>query len=220
MERKLEITSDGSPTLYVPSLDEHYHSVKGALAESRHIFIGKGFDCHPSSAPDVLEIGFGTGLNAFLTLLAAEEAGKPVHYTALELYPLEAEWIACLDYPREIAPGRYPDYERLHTSEWGKEVAVTPSFFLYKWNVDFVSATLPEDRYDLVYFDAFAPEKQPEMWTQEIFDRLYAALRKKGILTTYCSKGIVRRMLQASGFVVERLPGPPNGKREILRAIK
>ncbi len=220
MERSVELTSDGSRTLYVPALDEHYHSIKGALTESRHIFIDMGLKHHPASFVHVLEIGFGTGLNAFLTLLAAEELARQVHYTTIELYPLEPALLHRLDYPKEIAPERSEDYERLHTSGWGKDVTITPAFTLHKLKGDFTAYHFPEACYDIVYFDAFAPDKQPEMWAQTLFDALYASLKKGGLLTTYCAKGIVRRMLQASGFTVERLPGPPGGKREILRAIK
>lgn len=220
MEREVELTSDGSRTLYVPALDEHYHSIKGALTESRHIFIDMGLKHHPASSLHVLEIGFGTGLNAFLTLLAAEELDKHVHYTTIELYPLEPELLHRLDYPQEIAPERCEDYERLHTSRWGEDATITPVFTLHKLKGDFTVYHFMEARYDVVYFDAFAPDKQPEMWTQGLFDSLYASLKEEGVLTTYCAKGIIRRMLQASGFTVERLPGPPGGKREILRAIK
>lgn len=220
MERRVELTSDGSRTLYVPAMDEHYHSIKGALTESRHIFIDMGLKYHPALSPHVLEIGFGTGLNAFLTLLAAEELDKQVHYTTIELYPLQPDLLSCLDYPKGIAPERGEDYERLHTSRWGEDATITPAFTLHKVKGDFTVYPFEKACYDIIYFDAFAPDKQPEMWTQDLFDSLYASLKERGILTTYCAKGVVRRMLQVSGFTVERLPGPPGGKREILRGTK
>ncbi len=220
MERKVEITTDGSYTLYVPELDEHYHSVKGALTESQHIFVEMGLKYHPAFQNHVLEIGFGTGLNAFLTLLAAEQTGKHVYYTGIELYPLAVEQLHKLHYPEIIAPEHSEDYYRLHRCAWDKEETITAFFMLYKKKKDFTRIRFGESLFDIIYFDAFAPDKQPEMWSQELFDALYNSLRKGGVLTTYCAKGAVRRMLQASGFKVERLPGPPGGKREILRACK
>ena len=220
MKREIEITSDGSRTLYVPGLDEHYHSIKGALAESRHIFIDMGLNHHSSSQLHILEIGFGTGLNAFLTLLAAEEMVKKVHYTGIELYPLEMDVLRELAYPDTINIERSEDYYRLHQAEWDKDETITPAFTLHKIKGDFMKYEFPKEFFDIIYFDAFAPEKQPEMWSQCLFDALYRSLNIGGILTTYCAKGVVRRMLQSSGFEVERLPGPPGGKREILRGIK
>lgn len=215
----IEITNDGSPTLYVPELEEHYHSTKGALTEARHIFIEMGLHHSSVACPRVLEIGFGTGLNAFLTLLDADARHCTVHYTGLELYPLTADCLHALDYPSQICPERSDDYYRMHALPWETEVQVTPFFTLQKRQVDFTLWEI-EQTFDVIYFDAFAPEKQPEMWNQLLFDRLYACLSEGGILTTYCAKGVVRRMLQTAGFRVERLPGPPNGKREILRGTK
>lgn len=217
---KLEQTADGSYTLYVPELDEHYHSVKGALTESQHIFINMGLNHSSVSAPRILEIGLGTGLNCFLTYLAAEETGRTVHYTGIERYPLSEDTLRRLDYPSVIGHGHEADYFAIHQAPWGVDVAVSPRFTLHKLEGDFTRMQFGRGGYDLIYFDAFAPEKQPEMWEQGLFDNLYRSLNEGGILTTYCAKGMVRRMLQAAGFFVERLPGPPGGKREILRASK
>lgn len=216
---EIEKTADGSYTLYVPEMDEHYHSVKGALTESQHIFIDKGLKHSAVIEPRILEIGLGTGLNCFLTFLTSEESHRKVHYTGIERYPLSMEVIRQLDYPALINRGHESDYYAIHQAEWGKDIALSPWFTLHKIEGDFTTYRF-EGRYDIVYFDAFAPEKQPEMWEQSLFDSLYNLLNDGGILTTYCAKGVVRRMLQASGFVVERLPGPPEGKREILRATK
>jgi tRNA U34 5-methylaminomethyl-2-thiouridine-forming methyltransferase MnmC len=216
---KLEQTADGSYTLYVPELDEHYHSVKGALTESQHIFIDMGLKHSPVLAPRILEIGLGTGLNCFLTYLTSEETGREIHYTGIERYPLTEDVVRKLDYPSLIGKGHEEDYYAIHQSPWGKDVALSPSFTLHKIEGDFTQYAFQE-KYDIIYFDAFAPEKQPEMWEQSLFDNLYKVLNDGGILTTYCAKGVVRRMLQAAGFTVERLPGPPGGKREILRATK
>ena len=187
--------------------------MKGARTESQHIFIDMGLNASEVAEPHILEIGFGTGLNALLTLETAESTQRKVHYTGIELYPLSWEMIEPLGYSDN------PLFKTLHIIPWEEDTIITPCFTLRKVQADFT--TLTTDRsFDIIYFDAFAPEKQPEMWSQELFDRLHVRLSEKGILTTYCAKGVVRRMLQTAGFTVERLPGPPGGKREILRARK
>ena len=214
---EVEITADGSATIYVPHLDEHYHSVKGALTESLHIFRNCAFLYHsPSSQPlRVLEIGFGTGLNAVVTAMATTNERK-AHYISLELYPVEAQLIEKLNY------GDMVDNDllmALHQAQWNAPQVISPTFTLEKLQCDFTQCSLPTD-IDVVYFDAFAPEKQPEMWDESLFKRIYDAMSNGGILTTYCAKGEIRRRLQRVGFIVERLAGPPGGKREILRATK
>lgn len=233
MKRVIEKTDDGSATLFVPELNEHYHSTKGARTESQHIFINMGLKASAALSPRILEIGFGTGLNAWLTLEEAERSGRNIHYTGLELYPLEWQMIEQLEYighDEQLSTDGNPRsaidlFRQLHTSPWEEDVPLTPHFTLQKVQTDANrylaegSRTLQQGT-DVIYFDAFAPEKQPEMWSQELFDRLYVLLNPGGILTTYCAKGVIRRMLQAAGFIVERLAGPPGGKREILRARK
>lgn len=216
---KLEQTADGSYTLYVPELDEHYHSVKGALTESQHIFIDMGLKHSSAPSPHILEIGLGTGLNCFLTLLNAEEEKQHIHYTSIERFPLSMDVIQKLDYPSIIGRGHKEDYLAIHQAPWEEDIILSPWFTLHKIEGDFTNYTFKKG-YDIIYFDAFAPEKQPEMWAQSLFDSLFQILNEGGILTTYCAKGIVRRMLQSAGFTVERLAGPPGGKREILRATK
>ncbi len=216
---QIEKTADGSYTLFVPELDEHYHSVKGALTESEHIFINMGLKHCTVEEPRILEIGFGTGLNAFLSLLEAAKSHRKVHFTTIERYPLDMETIHTLNYPALIDPNHASEYEALHLAPWNQDVTITEYFTLHKIEADFTCYRFPIG-YDVIYFDAFAPEKQPEMWSQELFDQLYTILKEGGILTTYCAKGVIRRMLQTAGFTVERLPGPPGGKREILRATK
>ena len=216
---KLEKTADGSYTLFVPEMDEHYHSVKGALTESEHIFINMGLKHTTIAEPHILEIGFGTGLNAFLTLLEADRNQRKIHYTTLEKYPLNAEVLQQLNYPEIIAPEAAELYYKMHHVAWNIPVAITPYFTLQKIETDYTTFSF-QQKYDIIYFDAFAPEKQPEMWSQQLFDNLYQTMNPGGILTTYCAKGVVRRMLQSAGFTVERLPGPPGGKREILRGNK
>ncbi|MDY3788717.1 tRNA (5-methylaminomethyl-2-thiouridine)(34)-methyltransferase MnmD [Bacteroides fluxus] len=214
MQRIIEQTEDGSATLFVPELNEHYHSVKGARTESLHIFIDMGLKAVSTTHPQVLEIGFGTGLNALLTLEAAEADKRPVHYTGIELYPLAWEEVDVLKYSDN------PLFKTLHSVPWEEDVAITPYFTLKKIREDARKAVNTKRSFDVIYFDAFAPEKQPEMWDEALFRNLYTSMNAGGVLTTYCAKGIIRRMLQSVGFKVERLPGPPGGKREILRASK
>lgn len=215
---EIQHTDDGSATLFVPELDEHYHSVKGAYTESLHIYR----DCaymyaaeHSSERPlRLLEIGFGTGLNAAVTAMAAT-AERPVHYITLEKYPVAPQLVGDLGYDAWVDAQLFA---AIHTAPWEQPIAITPHFTLEKRCCDLLAAPLPCD-IDIVYFDAFAPEKQPEMWSPEVFARIYEAMRPGGVLTTYCAKGVIRRLLQSTGFTVERLAGPVGGKREILRAI-
>lgn len=219
----LETTADGSHTFYLPALDEHYHSVNGALRESLHVFIEAGWKQRLSCGSvlpvvRMLEIGFGTGLNAFLTLLEADAARQPVLFHTIERYPLGDEAVQALNYAELAAPARREAFLSLHGALWNRPARITPFFTLHKLSADCLTCTLP-GTFDLIYFDAFAPDKQPEMWNQPLFDTLFRHTADGGILTTYCAKGAVRRMLQAAGYRVERLPGPP-GKREMLRAQK
>lgn len=218
MLTELKLTEDGSHTLFVPEIDECYHSTHGAIQESRHIFIEAGLKQCSKSEIRILEIGFGTGLNAFLTFLEAEKSEKQIHYTTLEFFPVAVETALLLNYPKELAPDKSQFFEKLHSAEWNVEIPVTPYFRLNKIETDFTGFVF-KDNFDVVYFDAFSPEKQPEMWSEALFEKIYAHCNSGAILTTYCAKGIVRRAILEAGFVVERLPGPP-GKREILRGLK
>ena len=222
----LETTADGSSTLYVPELDEHYHSMNGAIQESRHVYLDAGFsryirtrysineidDKIPQTELHVLEFGFGTGLNAFLTALEAEKQKIKTRYITLEKFPLHREITDQLNYSKE----NRLLFQLIHQSAWGNPVLITPYFVLQKLAVDFVEFDFP-DRYDVVYYDAFAPGKQPEVLSRELFDKLFSAMNPGGVITTYCAKGSIRRMMQESGFTVERIPGA-SGKREMLRA--
>lgn len=222
LQSELIITEDGSHSLFVPHLNEHYHSTHGAIQESRHVYIHTGLDACELQQINVLEIGFGTGLNAFLTLLEAESTNKPILYTSLELYPLNMEGAKQLNYAKQLTDDKKASlFLNLHEAPWNEVAETTPLFTLHKIDTDFSNPYNLDTntRFDVIYFDAFAPEKQPEMWTQQIFDRLFTLCNPNAIITTYCAKGVVRRMLQSAGFTVERLPGPP-GKREILRGKK
>lgn len=217
-------TSDGSPTLYNSQLGEHYHSVHGAVQESRHIFIEAALSHRiaqtiPTEGLRLLELGFGTGLNALMTLEALRGTDIAVHYTSLELYPVPESVYRQLSFPLEV-PERDAWLQALHEAPWELEYPLpeSPSFVLCKRQTDIASYT-PELGLDVIYFDAFSPETQPELWCEELFARLYMASRPGAVLTTYCAKGEVRRRLARAGWQVERLPGPP-GKREMLRASK
>ncbi len=218
MHYELLITNDGSHSLFVPEIDECYHSTHGAIQESKHIFIEAGFKQCQKDTIKVLEVGFGTGLNAFLTMDVVLNSAKKVHYTGLELYPVAIEMAMQLNYPTMISPQNKLLFQQLHLAQWNKEVAIASSFWLTKMQLDFTQLSLAE-KFDVIYFDAFSPEKQAEMWTEDAFKLLYNCCNVGGVLTTYCAKGHVRRAMQSAGFIVERLPGPP-GKREILRCTK
>jgi tRNA U34 5-methylaminomethyl-2-thiouridine-forming methyltransferase MnmC len=211
---QLIVTADGSHTLYWPERNEYYHSTNGAIQESKHVYIEAGLNQCSNPRIHVLEMGFGAGLNAFLTALEAEKRGVKILYTGLEKDPLPDAIIEKLNY----SGGNEALFKSIHAAEWGKPVMLTPFFTLQKTAVDFKDFSYAGP-YDVVYYDAFAPDKQPEVWSQELLDTLFKALNPAGILTTYCAKGQIRRWMQQAGFRVERLPGPP-GKREMLRAIK
>lgn len=216
----IELTADGSPTLYRADLDEHYHSVKGALAESLHVYIELGFAKAAEIGRDtirIFEVGYGTGLNAALTLGRALKDRVPTHYYSVELYPLARDIADSISayMPEDVRL----DLAATNEAEWNKSVELNQFFSIEKISGDLLTLSLPSDL-DVVYFDAFAPEKQPELWSIDIFRKFHDAMCAGGILTTYCAKGKVRRMLQEVGFRVERMPGPPGGKREVLRATK
>lgn len=216
----IQLTADGSHTLFIPEMNEHYHSVNGALQESRHIFIEAGLHAIKKPQVRLLEIGFGTGLNALLTWKEAEQAIICQHiiYHTVELYPLSKEIIDNLNYGTLVWPEHEDYFHALHQAEWNREVCLSEHFTLHKIKGDSNTCSLPEP-VDLIYMDAFAPEKQPEMWNDAFYRKLYAHAANGAILVTYCAKGTVRRGLQAAGFKMERLPGPL-GKRHILRGIK
>lgn len=220
MNRKIILTADGSHSLHVDELDEQYHSIHGAIQESQHVFIEHGLKFVKQSKWDVhiLEVGFGTGLNALLTGLERNKGDK-FYYTTLEAFPLEDELIAQLNYADAIGTDRAQIYwKEIHEAQWEKQVVID-FFFVLKKLQQKLEDFSAEAEFDLVYFDAFAPNKQPEMWTNEMLAKVYDALKPGGVLVTYCSRGQVRRDLEALGFTVERLDGPP-GKKHMVRAIK
>lgn len=212
-------TGDGSKTIHMPDLNEQYHSKHGALQEALHVFIDMGLshklDANPDRAElNILEFGFGTGLNALLTAQYSTKA--KINYTGIEAFPVTQEELSAMNYGELLEDPKL--FQQLHEAEWEKWVSITDQFNLFKHQSKFEDLQGKEDQ-DLIYFDAFGPRTQPELWTVDIFKICHAMLKQGGILTTYCAQGQARRNMIAAGFEVERLPGPP-GKREMLRAVK
>jgi tRNA U34 5-methylaminomethyl-2-thiouridine-forming methyltransferase MnmC len=215
---ELIITSDGSHTIFVPELNEHYHSIHGAVQESNIIFINSGFKFSKEDPLNIFEVGFGTGLNAFLTAVESSKGNRKINYTTIEKYPLDAALINKLNHKDFADNYGLEIYNRIQSSPWEEFTEISDTFTLKKLKGDFTT-TNPGNTYDLIYFDAFGPDKQPEMWTREIFERIAVMTRRDGIFVTYSAKGEVKRNLLACGFQVTLQPGPP-GKRQIIRAIK
>jgi len=230
MKREIIITADGSSTIHIPEWDEQYHSKHGAIQEAYHVFIKHGL-CHFISSEGVsesyktvsevsiLEIGFGTGLNTFITLLETEKLKSNIDYTGVEGYPVLADEINALNYTQMLNAGNRAElFKTIHNVSWEEKHKICDGFTLIK-RKQFFSEIDDTEAYNIIYFDAFGARVQPELWTESIFKIMYKALKTNGVLVTYSAKGSVRRAMQAVGFTVERLPGPP-GKREMLRACK
>lgn len=235
MKRKIITTADGSKTIYIEDWDEQYHSKHGAIQEANHVFIKHGL-FHifsvlkvPDSYRDgivsesheklsILEIGFGTGLNAFITMLEAEKLKLKINYVGVEAYPISSEEVSSLNYADLLSKDDNRVFKKLHHLSWEEKHRLNSHFSLTK-RKQFFKDIKDINEYNLIYFDAFAPKVQPELWTEHIFKIMFNALKVKGVLVTYSAKGSVRRALQSAGFTVERLEGPP-GKRQMLRACK
>ncbi|GAA0742270.1 tRNA (5-methylaminomethyl-2-thiouridine)(34)-methyltransferase MnmD [Gaetbulibacter jejuensis] len=219
MKRKIITTADGSKTIQIEDWNEQYHSVHGAIQEAMHVFILHGLFCFLDSHKpiSILEIGFGTGLNAFITLLESEKSNLHINYTGVEAYPVTQEEVDALNYTEQLKTNNTL-FSKLHQCDWEILHHITPKFSLTKQQKFFKEIDAVAE-YDLIYFDAFGARVQPELWTEGIFELMYKALKTKGVLVTYSAKGSVRRAMQAVGFSVEKLLGPP-GKREMLRATK
>ncbi len=217
MVQKLIVTSDGSHTIFETGLNEHYHSVHGAVQESMHIFINSGLNFTTLNHLNILEIGFGTGLNALLTALEIEGTGRSVDYTAVEKYPLDDRIVEMLNH-KHISGKSEKIFHQLHSSLWSIPVKITDNLMIKKIHGD-ITEINPDGQYDLIYFDAFGPDKQPEMWTIEIFKKISSLTKTGGVFVTYSAKGQVKRNLRSCGFEVNLLKGPP-GKRQMIRAIK
>ena len=219
MPLQIITTADGSHSLLNTDLGETYHSRHGALQESTYVFIKMGFDFfveqHKAQSINILEIGFGTGLNAWLTLQKAKQTGVVVNYSSLENYPLDKNIWSNLNYGETDKPS----FEKLHEAEWNKPVSIHENFTLQKIEDTLQHFSLSTFYFNLIYFDAFAPNKQPEMWELPLLKKVIDTLLPGGVFVTYCAKGQVKRDLKFLGLQVENLPGPP-GKREMLRGIK
>jgi len=223
LKRKIITTGDGSKTIQIEDWNEQYHSKHGAINEANHVFIKSGllhfFKLHPKITNlSILEIGFGTGLNAFLTALEAERINLNINYVGIEAYPVANTEISQLNYVQKINEDRSELFKKLHTVKWEKIHTITSSFQLTK-RQQFFSDINDISQFDLIYFDAFGARVQPELWTKDVFQIMYNALKPNGILVTYAAIGSVKRVMKALGFTVERLEGPP-GKRHMLRATK
>jgi len=212
------MTEDGSHTMFMYGMDEPYHSTHGALRESMHVFINEGLYRTEQTPMRILEVGFGTGLNALLSMKESVYRNLNIYYHAVEKYPLNESEYTLLNYEQIIDKCPEGALLRMHNSPWGEPVKMTDHFTLYKENSDFRSMNLPS-HFNLVYFDAFSPEKQPELWAKDIFDNISNVSDPGAILVTYSAKGAVRRTLTECGFSVYKVPGPP-GKREMIRAVK
>ena len=219
MKRQIVLTADGSTTIHLPDWNEQYHSKHGAIQEAYHVFIKHGLEAVSKSAINMLEIGFGTGLNCFITLLEAEKKGLEIDYVGVDAYPVNNDEIKQLNY---VSLLKFSDkqglFDAIHTISWEEKHQLATHFKLTKRKQLFQDVN-DDKAFDLIYFDAFGAEHQPELWTAIIFAKMFTSLKLNGILVTYSAKGSVRRAMQEVGFEVERLPGPP-GKREMLRAKK
>lgn len=213
------ITADGSTTIHIPQWDEQYHSKHGAIQEAKHVFIKNGLSLFANQRISILEIGFGTGLNSFITFLEAPKINLAIDYVGVEAYPLTAEVVEKMNYVAELnAEDFNAVFTKMHQQKWELTNQISPNFSLLK-RKQFFSEINDENKFNLIYFDAFGARVQPELWTEVIFEKMYKALKTGGVLVTYSAKGSVRRAMQSVGFLVEKLPGPP-GKREMLRGKK
>jgi tRNA U34 5-methylaminomethyl-2-thiouridine-forming methyltransferase MnmC len=219
MKREILITADGSTTIRIPDWDENYHSSHGAIQEAKHVFIANGLDLFKNQAEiSILEIGFGTGLNAFITFLETQNKEK-VNYVGVEAYPISQDEVNQMNYPSELKANSFTSiFENLHNCDWEQEIAITSQFKLTKRQQLFQDI---EDRnqYNLIYFDAFGFPLQPELWSELIFKKMFDALLSNGVLVTYACRTSIKNAMITAGFTIEKLPGAP-GKREMLRATK
>lgn len=220
MKHEIIITQDGSSSIYIPELDETYHSKFGAIQEAKHVFIKNGLDLfEDGSGISILEIGFGTGLNALITLLEAEKRNLKINYVGVEAYPIPFDEISQLNYVTQLESlEKQVDFEKMHASNWEEEIAINSNFRITKRKQFFTNIS-DENTFDLIYFDAFGFTVQPELWNEAIFEIMYKSLKSRGILTTYACRTSIKNSMQHAGFQALKLPGAP-GKREMLRALK
>ncbi|WP_166921955.1 tRNA (5-methylaminomethyl-2-thiouridine)(34)-methyltransferase MnmD [Flavobacterium poyangense] len=219
MKREIIKTLDGSTTIHLQEWNECYHSKHGAIQEAKHVFIKNGLSLFDGKAVSILEIGFGTGLNAFITFLESAQKQQKIKYVGVEAYPVEAKEVLEMNYVSELEADQHVTiFERMHECEWNKEVEISTDFALTK-RKQFFDEISDFEIFDLIYFDAFGYRVQPELWSTEIFQKMYNSLKPGGVLVTYAARGVVKRSMISVGFTVEKLAGPP-GKREMFRAFK
>lgn len=219
MEQKIITTSDGSKTIYLPHLDETYHSSHGAVQEAAHVFIRHGIQAAGQDKLSVFEMGFGTGLNALLTCIEAEQTNRRIHYSGIEAYPVDFDTVVQMDYCSLTGKEHQSRFEQLHTVGWNTPHQLSDVFSFEKIHAKIEDFIPRPAQFDVVYYDAFGPRAQADMWAPEILQKMYDLLKPNGFLVTYCAKGQVKRDLKSIGFDIEPLPGPP-GKREMTRAWK
>lgn len=221
MQSKIEIikTEDGSHSLYIPDMKETYHSTHGALRESEYVFIKNGLDLIPDNEINILEVGFGTGLNTFLTFLESEKRELKIYYQTIEPYPLKENIFSELNYPEMIAPDKSSFFYDFHKVPFGEKNEINPGFIFQKHLQKLEDLEMQPEFFDLVYFDAFAPSKQPELWELGNFEKIFRWMKNEGVIVSYCASGQFKRNLKSAGFFVETLPGPP-GKKEMTRGRK
>lgn len=218
MKREISITLDGSTTIHLPELNESYHSKHGAIQEAYHVFIKNGLTLFSGSVA-VLEIGFGTGLNAFITYLESQKKNQSINYVGVEAYPIGLEEAAQMNYVSELnAANELEQFQKMHASDWETKYHLSATFSLIK-RKQFFQDISDEAAFDLIYFDAFGFNVQPELWSLEIFKKMFTALKPNGVLVTYACRTSIKNAMKDAGFTVEKLPGAP-GKREMLRAFK
>ena len=217
MKKQLIITNDGSHSLFLPKINESYHSKHGAIVEAEHVFIRNGFSTVRKSNINILEVGFGTGLNALLSYQKANQKEINVNFHTIELYPINKKTYLQLNFTDLIGLEK-KDLSNLHNCPWEKKQKISPYFSLAK-NHTSLEKYNTDLKFDIIYFDAFSPEKQPELWSRIIFKKMYNILNNDGFLVTYCAKGVIKRTMESIGFKIIVLDGPP-GKRQMTRANK
>ncbi len=219
MKREIIQTLDGSTTIQIKEWDECYHSKHGAIQEAQHVFIKNGLSLFKNRQISILEIGFGTGLNAFITFLEAKKMNQSIDYVGVEAYPISAEELVSMNYVEELnARDEKGVFEQMHQCNWEEKEILGDGFSLTKRKQLFEEID-DLDRFDLIYFDAFGYRVQPELWSTAIFKKMFDSLKNNGVLVTYAARGVVKRSMIEVGFKVEKLAGPP-GKREMFRARK
>ena len=220
MKSKIIVTEDNSKTLLIPELNETYHSTKGAITEAQHVFIQEGLHFLGRTSVNIFEMGFGTGLNALLTLNEANSNYLNINYHTIESYPLVYNIIQEMSYLDELKLNDLKnEFGQMHTIKTGDEIKLSSHFNFIKWINKIENLEMHQRYYDLIYYDAFGPKVQPELWDIPVLKKMFNALKTEGILVTYCAQGQFKRNLKEIGFKVESLPGPP-GKREMTRARK